>query len=64
MLEQIQAWLSSLPGTVVIQTRSNGQVIVAIQNGSMSAMAIRPTFVEAAEACMHQANCVATKKNR
>lgn len=57
MLEQIQEWLSSLPGSVVIQTKDNGQVVVAIRNGAMSTMAIRPTFVEAATACLHQAKC-------
>lgn len=64
LLSQIQDWLSSLPGTVIIQTMNNGQVLVAIQNGSVSVSAQRPTFVEAAEACVSQAQKTATKKNR
>lgn len=63
MLEQIQAWLSSLPGNVVIQTKRNGQVVVAIQDGPRSIMAVRPSFVEAAEACLQQVKCASIVNN-
>ena len=64
MLEQFQEWLSSLPGTVIVQTMNTGQTLVAIQNGTVSTCAIRPTFVEAAEAAIRQVTKTATKKTR
>lgn len=52
MLVQFEDWLNSLGGGYTIQKTTNGQVLFAIQNGSMSVAMIRPTFVEAASACL------------
>jgi hypothetical protein len=64
MLQQIQEWMDALPGAVTIQKMNNGQVLVAIQSGTMSTMVIRKTFVEAAEACVQQMNCTARRSGR
>jgi hypothetical protein len=61
-LLHIQEWLDSLPGAYVVQRMNNGHVLFALTMGSVSVSVIRPSFVEAAEAALLQANTTATKK--
>lgn len=61
-LAQIQAWLDTLSDAYVIQKMRDGRVLCALTMGTVSVSMIRPTFIEAAEACLEHAKHTGTKK--
>lgn len=48
----IQAWLEALDGAYNVQKLQNGHVLFSLQQGTVGMCVIRPTFTEAAEACL------------
>ena len=54
-LEDIQAWLDTLPGFPTIMRMKNGHYYVSLTIGGVTLSMVRPTFSEAAKACVENA---------